>query len=187
MGDSGDEEHGIDIGLDAEMDEDMEMAVGDAVQHASDVFDESMELTCSEFISLLRNSPKFVRKVALATDIPSETFMAFGDDELVQLFQDMDTDQSGTMSFDEFVRGLVAIRIDRETEKRMDEDIKEENILEEAYNKAVAAFENANFAMSEELDPQALRTPSWTQSLRCRSRGRRASLRSGSMRLTMRR
>eukprot|EP00440_Ansanella_granifera_P003519 gb/GFBE01003818.1/.p1 GENE.gb/GFBE01003818.1/~~gb/GFBE01003818.1/.p1 ORF type:complete len:1032 (+),score=325.18 gb/GFBE01003818.1/:1-3096(+) len=137
-----------------------EEALEEVLKHAEDALDEgdedwSGEFDLNEFLSAFRDNPRFVRKVSLATNIPIAEFKGLCDEALENLFQTLDTDFSGTISFEEFVRGLVQIRLSRQAEIREEETAREEEALDEAYMEAVEAFNDADFQYSGELDLQA--------------------------------
>jgi Ca2+-binding EF-hand superfamily protein len=118
---------------------------------AEDIFEDadedwSGEFEFEEFVKAFRANPKFLRKVAAACDIPFEALEALGDMEISQLFDEFDTDKSGAISFEEFVKGLAKIRFIRE--KAKDE---EEADDDDAFMDLQTAFEDADFSAEGEL------------------------------------
>lgn len=91
------------------------------------------------------------------------------DDELESLFQSLDTDFSGQLSFDEFVRGLVDIRNLRQDATQLEEQLEEDAVINQAYLDACAAFEEADFQYKGQLDLstflEAMSDPSVAESL----------------------
>merc|ERR1719313_1966095 len=111
-----------DLDEDAQLNEDeIEDAVADAEAKAEEAFDQgdvdwSDELEFHEFMSAFKNDPAFVQKVSEAAKIDVADINAMNDLDLEMLFDGLDKDMSGTISFQEFVDGLVQIRLSREQE-----------------------------------------------------------------------
>lgn len=74
------------------------------------------EFTFRDFLKAFRKDSRFLSKVSRATGIPEDEFRNMDKDELKGLFQSLDADSSGTLSFDEFVSGMVQLRRDRKAE-----------------------------------------------------------------------
>jgi len=130
------------------------------LQHAEEAMDEGDEnwdgeFEFDEFLLAFRQNPRFLRKVSLATGVPVPEYQQLADEDLADLFNSLDTDFSGTVSFDEFVAGLVEIRRSRIAQQREEDAMEEEAVLDDAYMDAADAFENADFAYSGELDLNA--------------------------------
>eukprot|EP00930_Biecheleria_cincta_P016404 TRINITY_DN13356_c1_g3_i1.p1 TRINITY_DN13356_c1_g3~~TRINITY_DN13356_c1_g3_i1.p1 ORF type:complete len:360 (-),score=77.78 TRINITY_DN13356_c1_g3_i1:140-1192(-) len=68
---------------------------------------ESMDLSIPDFINTFRNNPNLVNKVSMATGIAAVELKSLNDADLAKWFTEMDTDNSGTLDFDEFVEGIV--------------------------------------------------------------------------------
>jgi len=103
------------------------------------------ELTVEVFIKAFATAPKFVERVALAADIPIENLLNLTVDDLKDFFAGLDTDQGGTVDFDEFVRGLVQFR------KTQYEALVEEGMLaDETAMLGEAAFDSVTDA--DEMD-----------------------------------
>jgi len=138
----------------------IEEAVADAVQHVEEAFEEgdadwSGEFDIQEFITAFRTNTRFVRKVALAADVAVDDFQALSDCDLEELFNSLDTDYSGTLTIQEFAKGLIEIRLARMQEKKDVAEAEEEEALDEAYMEAAEAFDDADFGFEGELDLQA--------------------------------
>lgn len=145
----------MDEGMEGVIDEEAIIeAEIDAENHAMAAYEffSGGQLTCESFKETFKSNTVFVRKMALAADIPSQDLAALSDEELEGLFGMLDADGSGGMSFDEFVDGLVQFRVSRETQKQQEEHENKQAMLEEAAEKAMNAFENANFGADTELD-----------------------------------
>merc|ERR1719502_2125318 len=102
--------------VDAETAAEQQAAAMDAEIKAAEAFDQADsqwlgELEFGAFISAFRSDPSFVRKVAKAADLPVDLLKRMGDDQLEAFFDELDTDYSGTISFDEFIDGLIRIRM----------------------------------------------------------------------------
>ncbi|CAE8704655.1 unnamed protein product, partial [Polarella glacialis] len=102
-----------------------------------------MELDIDGFIEAFRTNAQLLRKVAITTGVPEDGLRSLQDDDLAGLFQAMDKDYSGTISFDEFVEGLVQIR--QGSRADLDEQFaaEEEAVMDDAYVEAANAFEDA--------------------------------------------
>lgn len=124
--------------------------VANIVESAFDDADEdwSGEFSFAQFIEAFKNNPRFLRKVSIATEVPIEEYKMLCDEDLEELFNSLDTDFSGTISFEEFVTGLVDIRRDRLEQKQDDLANEQELALDEAYSKAMQAFDSAEFGFS---------------------------------------
>jgi Ca2+-binding EF-hand superfamily protein len=80
---------------------------------------EKMDLKVAEFIKEFRNNEKLLQKVSLSTGLATSDLSNLQDVDLIRWFQDMDTDGSGTLSFDEFVEGIMKVREEQmATDKR---------------------------------------------------------------------
>jgi len=92
----------------------------------------TQELKYDEFLDKFKNDQNFLMKVAMATLIDYHELKSLNVMELSELFVALDTDCSGTIDFDEFVNGIVQIRINNvETEKQKAEDMEAKRLLEE--------------------------------------------------------
>eukprot|EP00933_Yihiella_yeosuensis_P066446 TRINITY_DN7071_c0_g2_i3.p1 TRINITY_DN7071_c0_g2~~TRINITY_DN7071_c0_g2_i3.p1 ORF type:complete len:1021 (+),score=269.75 TRINITY_DN7071_c0_g2_i3:194-3256(+) len=114
--------------------------------------DWSGEFDFKEFVTAFNSNPRFLRKISLATDVPISEFEQLSQDDLEELFNALDTDFSGTISFDEFVVGLLEIRRARKEQKAQEAAQEEEEVLDEAYMDATDAFADADFGYTGELD-----------------------------------
>lgn len=85
---------------------------------------EKMELTIPEFIKVFRKNQNLVMKVSVATGMHVEDLNALNDETMQEWFTEMDADKSGTLSFDEFVEGIVKIREDQLATEGKDEAVK---------------------------------------------------------------
>jgi len=129
--------------------------VAEATALVEEAFEEgdedwSGEFDLSEFLKAFRTNPRFLQKVSLATDVPVEQFQYFNNYELESLFNELDTDYSGTVSFEEFTKGLVEIRMAREAEKK-----EEAEVVGTAKMVAEEAFDEADFGYEGELSLEA--------------------------------
>jgi Ca2+-binding EF-hand superfamily protein len=136
--------------------EEVEDAIADTMAKAEEAFDEgdvdwSGELEFHEFISAFKSDARFVKKVSEASKISMEDITCMTDLDLEMLFDGLDTDLSGTISFDEFVNGLISIRLARETEIKQEEVEQMEEVLDEAYMDAADAFDDASFGEHGDL------------------------------------
>eukprot|EP00931_Biecheleriopsis_adriatica_P098961 TRINITY_DN7317_c0_g1_i1.p1 TRINITY_DN7317_c0_g1~~TRINITY_DN7317_c0_g1_i1.p1 ORF type:complete len:833 (+),score=294.68 TRINITY_DN7317_c0_g1_i1:120-2501(+) len=136
-----------------------EEALNEVMKHAEEALehgdeDWSGEFDLGEFVNAFKSNPKFLRKVSLATDVPVDEFKLLQSEDIAELFLALDTDCSGTVSFEEFVKGLVKIRLERQVEKKEQEDAEEEAAMDEAVLDAVDAFQDADFGFNGELDLQ---------------------------------
>eukprot|EP00931_Biecheleriopsis_adriatica_P039713 TRINITY_DN226_c0_g2_i1.p1 TRINITY_DN226_c0_g2~~TRINITY_DN226_c0_g2_i1.p1 ORF type:complete len:1084 (+),score=360.82 TRINITY_DN226_c0_g2_i1:87-3338(+) len=129
----------------------------DAVtQLAEDAIDEadedwSGEFDFKEFLNAFKFNSAFVRKVSRATGVSELEFRQLADEDIGELFNALDTDFSGTVSFDEFVTGLIEIRKARQEEKRLKEMEERQAVEDEAFMEAFTAFEDADFEYTGEL------------------------------------
>lgn len=112
----------------------------------------SGEFTIDEFINAFKYNARFLRKVSLATGYPIEDFRGIPDHELEALFHSLDVDRSGSVSFEEFVSGLVQIRLNREEEVAQEEAMEEKYELEKSFSQLSEAFKNADFKYQGELE-----------------------------------
>eukprot|EP00928_Gymnodinium_smaydae_P053873 TRINITY_DN37774_c0_g1_i1.p1 TRINITY_DN37774_c0_g1~~TRINITY_DN37774_c0_g1_i1.p1 ORF type:complete len:965 (-),score=262.41 TRINITY_DN37774_c0_g1_i1:122-3016(-) len=71
---------------------------------------ENMELSIPDFIKAFRKNERLIKKVAVTTGIEQDSLTKLDDESLKKWFVDMDADQNGMLSFDEFVDGIVKIR-----------------------------------------------------------------------------
>jgi len=121
-----------------------------ALEEADDDF--SGEFDLQEFIVAFQSNPKFLRKVSLATGVSVEDYSSLQTEDIIQLFNALDTDFSGTVSFDEFVKGLVEIRMARTNELQAEAQAEEQAVIDDAVMDAYEAFAEADMGMEGELD-----------------------------------
>eukprot|EP00930_Biecheleria_cincta_P096491 TRINITY_DN88330_c0_g1_i1.p1 TRINITY_DN88330_c0_g1~~TRINITY_DN88330_c0_g1_i1.p1 ORF type:complete len:809 (-),score=238.24 TRINITY_DN88330_c0_g1_i1:275-2701(-) len=126
------------------------MADADVVAEEFAAF-EGVDAPISEFVKAFKADPAFARKVAITTGLPQSMLKQLADADLTALFESLDKDCSGTVSFEEFVAGLEEIRKSNREFKEMQDKLKEDAVLEAAVEEAVAAFESADFAHRGEL------------------------------------
>jgi len=112
---------------------------------------EGVDAPISEFVKAFKADPAFARKVAITTGLPQAMLKQLADADLTALFESLDADRSGTVSFEEFVAGLHEIRASNQEFKEMQDKLQEDAVLEAAVEEAVAAFESADFAHRGEL------------------------------------
>merc|ERR1719247_3038568 len=98
----------------AAAEEEKEQALDDAYMEAADAFDDADfgyegELTLDQFMEAMKD-PAVIEKISSATKIPPEELYNQSESELVEFFRQIDTDFSGTVSFNEWVSALVKIR-----------------------------------------------------------------------------
>jgi len=129
-------------------------AIESLVEEAMEEGDEdwSGELDFREFIVAFRKNPRFVRKVALAADASVEDLSSLANEELEQFFTVLDTDLSGTISFDEFVKGLLEIRLKRHAYAKEQAEAENQAVIDVAYLDALDAFTQADLGVTGELD-----------------------------------
>ncbi|OLQ09144.1 hypothetical protein AK812_SmicGene7267 [Symbiodinium microadriaticum] len=120
-------------------------AIESLVEEALEEGDEdwSGELDFREFIAAFRCNPRFVRKVALAADTTVEDLSGLENEDLEQFFAVLDTDRSGTISFGEFVNGLLDIRLKRHAYAREQAEAENQAVIDVAYLDALDAFSQA--------------------------------------------
>jgi len=114
--------------------------------------DMSGELDFREFIAAFRRNPRFVRKVAVATDTCVEDLQSLDVEDLEEFFTELDTDGSGTISFEEFANGLLEIRMRRNAYTQEQEEAENQAIIDVAYLDALDAFSQADLGVTGELD-----------------------------------
>lgn len=114
--------------------------------------DMSGELDFREFIAAFRRNPRFVRKVAVATDTCVEDLQSLDVEDLEEFFTELDTDGSGTISFEEFANGLLEIRMRRNAYTQEEEEAENQAIIDVAYLDALDAFSQADLGVTGELD-----------------------------------
>lgn len=117
--------------------------------------DLSCELDFREFIAAFRRNPRFVRKVALATDTCVEDLESLDIEDLEEFFTELDTDGSGTISFEEFANGLLEIRLRRNAYSQEEVEAENQAIIDVAYLDALDAFSQADLGVTGELDLDA--------------------------------
>jgi len=129
-------------------------AIESLVEEALEEGDEdwSGELDFREFIAAFRCNPRSVRKVALAADTTVEDLSGLANEDLEQFFAVLDTDRSGTISFDEFVNGLLDIRLKRHAYAREQAEAENQAVIDVAYLDALDAFSQADLGVTGELD-----------------------------------
>eukprot|EP00929_Paragymnodinium_shiwhaense_P100606 TRINITY_DN6306_c0_g1_i1.p1 TRINITY_DN6306_c0_g1~~TRINITY_DN6306_c0_g1_i1.p1 ORF type:complete len:943 (-),score=313.65 TRINITY_DN6306_c0_g1_i1:182-2773(-) len=105
--------------------------------------DWSGELDVAEFIRAFKSNPKFVGKIAVAMDMEAEQLREFAGSEanLEELFKGLDKNCSGTISFKEFVDGVVEVRLAQKKNREEEEAVIEEQMLVEAVQGLAQAFE----------------------------------------------
>merc|ERR550514_2242331 len=112
----------------AEEEMEKEQALDDAYMEAADAFDDADfgyegELTLDQFMEAMKD-PAVIEKISMATHIPAEELYNQGEAELMEFFRQIDTDFSGTVSFNEWVNALVKIRAATfEDEKQEEKEI----------------------------------------------------------------
>jgi len=162
------------------------VALDDAEQiaySAHEVFSNGKQLTCTQFIELFRTNPAFVRKIALAADLPAADLKSLEDNDLKAFFAELDQDLSGTMSFGEFIEGLKQLRHAREEQKA------EGNPRRSTASCKTPTIKQSQLSRTHPLASRATwiwcssKKPSWTQPWRCRSWRQLVYLRNGSNRL----
>lgn len=131
-------------------------AVAAVMKHAEAALEEgdeglSGEFTLDEFVNAFKYNTRFLRKVSLATGYPVEDFRGIADHELEALFHSLDADQNGTVSFEEFVSGLVQIRLRRQEEVAQEEALEEAYEMEKSFEQLEEAFREADFKYQGEL------------------------------------
>jgi len=117
--------------------------------------DWSGEMDFQQFVQAFMYNPRFLRKVSMATGVPVEDYQMLQVDDLADLFNELDADFSGTISFDEFVKGLVDIRIARQRQKTEEDAMEQERVVQLAFADASQAFDDADMGYKGELDPKA--------------------------------
>lgn len=117
--------------------------------------DLSGELDFREFIAAFRRNPRFVRKVAVATDTCVEDLESLDIEDLEEFFTELDTDGSGTISFEEFANGLLEIRMRRNAYSQEEVEAENQAIIDVAYLDALDAFSQADLGVTGELDLDA--------------------------------
>merc|ERR1719281_1739542 len=123
-----------------------EVAALDAFQEGDE--DWSGELEFDEFLRIFKSNKQFVMRVAKAANVPLDEILAMTDDDIGALFDALDGDYSGTISFDEFVRGIVAIRLGRREELKeaaAEVEAEEAEVLDDTYMAAAETFDDADF------------------------------------------
>jgi len=78
---------------------------------------ESMDLSIPDFIKTFRTNANLIKKVSQTTGIEEAELKKFEDSDLEVWFVEMDTDNSGTLDFREFVEGLVKLSEDKKGAK----------------------------------------------------------------------
>merc|ERR1719247_910497 len=159
----------------------MEEALDEAYMEAADAFDDASfgdygDLGLDEFIMAMKDT-HVVGKVAHATHIPEHFLLGMERGQLEQLFVQVDTDMSGTVSFNEWVNFMVKVRKDIYKEEKAEEKMmvaemeaeaaeeeEKEAVLDEAYMEAADAFDDADFGYEGELSldqfMEAMKDPS---------------------------
>ncbi|CAE7573716.1 Txnl4a [Symbiodinium natans] len=129
-------------------------AIESLVEEAMEEGDEdwSGELDFREFIAAFRCNPRFVRKVALAADTSVDDLNSLASEDLEQFFAVLDTDRSGTISFEEFVNGLLDIRLKRHVYSQEQAEAENQAVIDVAYLDALDAFSQADLGVTGELD-----------------------------------
>eukprot|EP00439_Symbiodinium_sp_Y106_P072373 s1975_g13.t1 len=88
--------------------------MGDAAAAMDEVLEEESDWTgefeLQRFISAFQTNSAFLQKVSHATGLPVDEYQRLQASDLKDLFDALDMDFSGTVSFSEFVEGLAAIR-----------------------------------------------------------------------------
>lgn len=67
------------------------------------------ELNLETFLEALTD-PRVAEKVSQATCVPVDWFLSLSADEIVELFRDIDADANGSITFSEWVTGLLRVR-----------------------------------------------------------------------------
>merc|ERR1719420_1034877 len=92
------------------------------------------------------SDPIVCEKISVATHIPLEVITGLDADQLEGFFDQIDTDMSGTVSFNEWVSALVQMRKNMHQEEKV-----EDAVMEEAVEAGVDAFEEATLGFGGEL------------------------------------
>eukprot|EP00435_Cladocopium_sp_Y103_P044819 s106_g12.t1 len=107
--------------------------------------DLSGELDFREFIAAFRRNPRFVRKVAVATDTCVEDLESL---DIEDFKQSINPDGSGTISFEEFANGLLEIRMRRNAYSQEEVEAENQAIIDVAYLDALDAFSQADLGVT---------------------------------------
>merc|ERR1719281_1838006 len=111
--------------------EEKEQALDDAFMDAAEAFDDADfgyegELSLDQFMEAMKD-PSVIEKISQATKISREDLYSQSEESLMDFFQAIDTDFSGTVSFNEWVNALVKIRSDTfDQEKQEEKEIEAE-------------------------------------------------------------
>lgn len=80
---------------------------------------EKMNLPVQEFVQTFRSNVDLVMKVAKTTGIPYGDLKALDNPTLISWFHQMDTDNSGTLDFAEFIEGLMKVSQTQDFQDKM--------------------------------------------------------------------
>lgn len=80
---------------------------------------ETMNLPVQEFVQTFRSNVDLVMKVSKTTGIPYGDLKALDNPTLISWFHQMDTDNSGTLDFAEFIEGLMKISQTQDFQNKM--------------------------------------------------------------------
>ncbi|CAK9019623.1 Uncharacterized protein SCF082_LOCUS14594 [Durusdinium trenchii] len=114
--------------------------------------DMSGELDFREFLAAFRRNPRFLRKLAVATDTCVEDLQSLPIEDLEDFFLALDADGSGTISFEEFANGLLEVRMRRNAYSREEAEAENQAVIDIAYLDALDAFSQADLGVTGELD-----------------------------------
>mmetsp|Transcript_3383 Transcript_3383/g.7968 ORF Transcript_3383/g.7968 Transcript_3383/m.7968 type:complete len:801 (-) Transcript_3383:80-2482(-) len=114
--------------------------------------DMSGELDFREFIAAFRSNPRFVRKVAVATNISVDELTSLEVEDLDTFFTTLDLDGNGTISFEEFANGLLEVRMKQQAYALEQAEAENQAVVDVAYLDALDAFSEANLGATGELD-----------------------------------
>merc|ERR1719163_1544810 len=114
--------------------EDEEAVLDEAYMEAADAFDDADfgyegELSLDQFMEAMKD-PSVIEKISHATKISPEDLYNQTEESLMDFFRAIDTDFSGTVSFNEWVNALVKIRSDKFDQEKIEEKEKEAEVQE---------------------------------------------------------
>merc|ERR1712125_227862 len=116
--------------------------------------DWSGEFEFDEFVKAFRSNQHFLRRVAIACNVPVRSIIGLSSEDIEELFAQFDVDRSGTVSFEESIKGLAKIRLFQEKCKALEEaeaGMMDEMEAAEAFVDAANAFDDATGGGDTEL------------------------------------